>query len=179
MRLIRWEKNKQVDSWQTYRYDDGNWKEEKRYLLSGQEAIYQLLSAQKENFDMALIGLNMPYRNTFYSLMPQIYVIIAPEIVYDYMAHFCQLASGYHDEVAISVDPTLKEQWREIEAFLACFYQAPTEKAAYAVYEAWCLQRSLTNIIADKLQAIFVLFEQEIFNYFSVKHMLKPLFHKG
>lgn len=179
MKLIRWEKSKQGDTWQTYHLDGGSWKAEKSYLLIGQEAIYQLLSAQKENFDVALIGLNMPYRNTFYSLMPKIYVIISPEAVYTYIAHFCQLPNGYHDEVAISVDLTLQNQWEEVESFLVHFYGAQTKEAAYGIYEAWCLQRSLANVIADRLQAVFVLFEQEIFNYFGVKHLIKPLCCRG
>ena len=173
MRLIRWEKKGELEGWQTYRWQKQQWQFEKRYTLSGQEHVYQFLSHQKEAFTWAFIGLNIVYRNTFYALMPKVHVIISPQSLFHYMHHFDRLPNGYHEEVAICLDDTLQDEREEVYCFLEAFYKAKTAPQARAIYEKWQLSRSLSNVIADKLQIVIQLFEEEIFNYF-IYGMLLP-----
>lgn len=172
MRLIQWEKKGKLEGWHTYSWQQQHWLSENRYTLSGQAHLYQFLIHQKQSFTWALIGINIAYRNTFYALMPKVHVIILPQYLVDYMLNFSKLPNGYDEEIAISVDEALREDQEEVNRFLESFYKTKTVEEARKIYDEWQLRRSLHNVIADKLQIVMQLFDEEIFNYFLYSSIL-------
>lgn len=170
MKLLRAYMNSQ---WFLYQLQQGHWQMEKMYQLKGQTALYQFLLNLPCTLDLALIPLNSLYRNTFYVTCPQVKLIILPYELYHYVMQGHYMAAVTQSELAISLAYTPKEEVDEAWRFLDQFYQCKNLASAQTYYATWQLNRDLTDVLANRIQRVMQIFEEEIMNYFIYRSLIE------
>ena len=175
MKLIKWCLENHKEQWMMYTYKGIHWQQEGKFKITKRAYFFKALNCLQEPIDFALIGLYLPYRNGIYAAMPYVQIIIQPEELYQFVRHFQQVPTQATDEVAISMDKQLKEDYQEVDDFLKVFYHARSTEEARAIYERWQMERSLWNELGNKLLLMIHFFEEEILNYFKYQFLLSEL----
>lgn len=176
MRIIEWRRTDKREEWIVYSGNRDAWQEKGSYQLINQQMLYSWLVVQDSPFQLAFIDLNVSFRNTLYALMPEAKVIIKPIALISYLKHFTRLAPVYCEEVAVCIDDELTQEIEEASHFVTGLYKCTTKEEAKRLYDEWQLSRSRINPIADKLQNVIEIFEEEIFNYFVYKSILMNIY---
>ncbi len=159
--------------WQVYAYKEPHWKIELS-IEQPREVDYFVRWFQLP-IEFALIGLYLPDLQGLYTFMPSIQIVINPQVVYKFAMHFFDIPTLALDEVAVSLDESIREEKKDIKDFLKQFYASSSMEEARHCYEAWQLERSLWSEAGNRLLVIMNLYEHEIFNYFKYKSLFVEL----
>lgn len=173
MKLLRGYLQNGKKQWQIYAYNEPHWEIE--LSIEQPNQTYYFFRWFQLPIEFALIGLYLPDLQGLYTFMPSIQIVIDPQVIYKFAMHFFDMPTLALDEVAVSLDASIKEEKKDIQDFLKQFYASSSVEEARQCYETWQLERSLWNEVGNKLLVIMNVYENEIFNYFKHKSLLGKL----
>lgn len=172
MKLLKWCLQGDKEQWHMYAYEESHWNLELNLSVEQPSHFCHFLRWVQSPIEFAIVGLYLPYLQGLYTFMPYIHIVIEPEMLYRFAMHFFEIPTQVLDEIAVGLDNQVREEKKEIQDFLKCFYASCSVEEARSCYEAWQLERSLWNEAGNQLLLIMNLYENEIFNYFKYKSSL-------
>ena len=140
----------------------------------------KLINEANDAAQLAIVEFDPHLIETLYWIHPKIHIIIVPYSIYQVVISSRQMESAIHDKWQEEIAATKCDRRGDIEQketldFLDWFYQAKASSEAYQRYIIWQAHRPLNDTMGDKVIDLFETYQEEVFNYFKYRSMLKKL----
>ncbi|MEE1072011.1 MAG: hypothetical protein U0L26_06395 [Cellulosilyticum sp.] len=170
MKLIKEERSQVGWQWKLYDYSLG--KCECKITFQHLDASYIQTLLKDYEIELAILDFEMNNIDFLYETIPRIQIVINPYSIYQVVEHSFDVVSSWQEEVAITIEKSIRREKEEVDHFLKWFYQASSTEEAYKRYEKWQQEHLMNDILGNKLIDLLQLYEEEVFNYFKYSSIL-------